>query len=273
MAMADLAAELTLVSIGYNSEGVIANHFDSFLCSGSSQTSSRPRWLFVDNASTDRSDDILKGYQGKVEHIKNSDNLGFGAACNIGIHAATSRYVLILNPDTELSESAVISLLEEMKKHGAGIVGPKLKPSDKTGVHPVSWLVGAVLLLDKQKMDAVGYFDEDFFLYEEDVDICKRANDAGLKVLHCHDISIPHVGGGSTERNKSVNYFIHFHKGRSYVIFNRKHGVGDKKLEQYLRKNKRRRLLALLSFGVNRFKRAQAKLDGAYSVLKAESSL
>jgi N-acetylglucosaminyl-diphospho-decaprenol L-rhamnosyltransferase len=261
--MQDLATELTLVTITYNSAEVLGAHIESLRASASSVL---PRWLIVDNASTDQTDKILKQYGSDVELIKNSENAGFGGACNIGIAASKTRYVAVLNPDTELSELAFQQLLAELKTHDAAIAGPALEPADDKNVGAVSWLVGAVLLFDTEKMNPIGYFDERFFLYEEDVDICKCANDAGLKVIHCRNVSIPHVGAGSTIRTKVVNEFIHFHKGRSFVLYAEKHGLPSRIVKTYIRKNRKRVLIALLTFGLPRYVRARAKLRGVRSV-------
>jgi GT2 family glycosyltransferase len=260
-----LAEELTLVTVAYNSAEVLGGHIDSLRNTANAPL---PRWLIVDNASTDETDRILSKYGQDIELIKNTENLGFGGACNIGIAASKTRYVLILNPDTELSESALQQLLVELKSQDAAIAGPALEPSENHDVEPVAWLVGAVLLFDTEKMNAVGYFDERFFLYEEDVDICKCANDAGLKVIHCRNVSIPHVGGGSTIRSKKVNQFIHFHKGRSYVLYAKKHGLSDEHIHRYIKKNKKRCWVALFSFGGRRYRRAKAKIQGAMSALE-----
>lgn len=261
--MQDLLNELTLVTVTYNSAEVLSAHIASLRDTSSV---AMPRWIVVDNASTDGTDAIVFANNDCVEMLKSEKNLGFGAACNLGINASTTRYVMVLNPDTQLSEAAVNQLLAELKSHGAAIAGPALDPEDDKTIVSVPWLVGAVLLFDTQLMNPVGYFDEQFFLYEEDVDICKCANDAGLQVIHCRNVSIPHVGGGSTVRTKTVNKFIHFHKGRSYVLYAKKHGLGSEHIERYVRKNKKRMLIALISFGVNRYVRAKSKLDGVRSV-------
>jgi N-acetylglucosaminyl-diphospho-decaprenol L-rhamnosyltransferase len=262
--MQDLAKELTLVTVTYNSASVLAAHIDSLRDTADSPL---PQWLIVDNASTDETDTLLRGYARDVELIKNPKNIGFGSACNIGIAASTTRYVLILNPDTELSESAIQQLLAELKTHDAAIAGPALERAADQSIEAVAWLVGAVLLFDKEKMDPIGYFDEQFFLYREDVDICKCANDAGLKVMHCRNVSIPHVGAGSTERTSTVNEFIHFHKGRSFVLYARKHNLPPSVVEKYIGDNRRRKFIALLTFGRGRYLRARAKLKGVASVL------
>jgi GT2 family glycosyltransferase len=262
--MQDLSKELTLVTVTYNSAEVLPGHIDSMR---NAATGPLPRWLIVDNASSDQSGVLLQKYGKDVELIKNPDNLGFGAACNIGIAASTTRYVMILNPDTQLSEAAVQQLLAELKAQDATIAGPALDPTDDKRTEPVDWLVGAVMLFDTEKMNAVGYFDEQFFLYEEDVDICKRANDAGLKVIHCRKVSIPHVGGGSTVRSKVVNEFIHYHKGRSYALYAIKHGLGQRHIDIYIAKNSRRAKIAKITFGRARYLRAKAKLQGVDSVI------
>jgi N-acetylglucosaminyl-diphospho-decaprenol L-rhamnosyltransferase len=262
--MQDLLNELTLVTITYNSAEVLPAHIASLRNSASAAL---PRWIVVDNASTDATDVIIEANSDCVEMLKSSENVGFGRACNLGIQASNTRYVMVLNPDTELSELAIDQLLTELKNCCAAIAGPALEHEKDQSVISVPWLVGAGLLFDTQLMNPVGYFDEQFFLYEEDKDICKCANDAGLNVIHCRNVSIPHVGGGSTLRTKTVNQFIHFHKGRSYVLYARKHGLGDKHIQAYLKKNEKRRLIALLTFGGRRYRRAQAKLEGVKSVI------
>lgn len=260
--MQDLREQLTFVTVGYNSATVLSSHIESYCRSA---TEAVPRWLVVDNASTDGTAKLLQNYP-EVELLQNDENLGFGAACNRGIAAADTRYVLVLNPDTELSEAGVRDLLAELQRREAAIAGPALQPEANSDVEEVNWLIGAVLLMDTALMNEVGYFDERFFLYEEDKDICKCAKDAGLKVIHCRNVSIPHVGGGSTERSKAVNEFIHFHRGRSYVLYAQKHGLGQAAIDRFVAANRRRCLVALATFGVRRYRRAKAKLEGVKSV-------
>jgi N-acetylglucosaminyl-diphospho-decaprenol L-rhamnosyltransferase len=262
--MTSLADELTLVTIGYNSANVIPSHIDSMVRSASSPL---PRWIYVDNASTDATDSLLASYGNYIELIKNPENLGFGSACNIGIQAAKTRFVLILNPDTQLSEKDVQILLDKAKEMKAAIAGPATKAEIDNRVEYVSSLSGAAMLFDKSLMDEVGYFDERFFLYREDVDICKRACDAGKHVLYVGSARIAHVGGGSTDRNIEVLKFVNYHKGRSYILFARKHGFSQEKIDKYLKKNRWRMFVGLITFGRKRYLRAKSKLAGAASVL------
>ena len=260
--MEDLASQLTLVTVSYNSAEVLGPHIQSLL--GTAKTP-LPRWIVVDNASSDGTADHLKRYAGVIELLQSPENVGFGGACNLGIAATTTRYVLVLNPDTELSEAALQNLLVEVKAHAAAIAGPSLKRDIENKVDDVGWLVGAALLMDRELMGEVGYFDERFFLYKEDVDLCKRANDHGLRVIHCKGVSIPHVGGGSTARTKEVNEFINYHKGRSYALYAQKHNLAPSVMRRYVSKNRRRLLISLLTFGRSRYTRAKAKLDGVKS--------
>jgi N-acetylglucosaminyl-diphospho-decaprenol L-rhamnosyltransferase len=260
--MSSLCNEVTLVTVSYNSAEVLPNHIASLR---NSTDNKLPRWIIVDNASTDNTDALLAD-SNDIEQFKCKDNLGFGAACNVGIDASNTPYVLVLNPDTELSYDAIAALLAEMKKTGAAVAGPALEVEEKQITEEVSWIVGAVMLFDKTLMAPIGYFDERFFLYREDVDLCKRVRDAGLKVIHCKGINIPHVGGGSTPRSKKLLKFVNFHKGRSYALFALKHKRGAEVIDLYVKKNRRRMLFACFSFGAARYVRAKAKLDGVASV-------
>lgn len=258
--------QLTLVTIAYNSGAVLPAHIDSLL--STLDGAALPRWIIVDNDSGDGSRDMLATRYPNVEVLKSGTNVGFGAACNLGIQASDTPYVVVLNPDTQLSALALSQLLEELITRKAAIVGPALDPLPDSEVRPVDWLVGAVMLFDKAQMDPLGYFDEQFFLYEEDVDICKRANDAGMAVLQCRNISIPHVGGGSTASAPGIIYFLNYHKGRSYALYAQKHNSASSVMKSYVKKNRRRLLISLLTFGRSRYIRAKAKLDGVKSVLK-----
>lgn len=256
--------QLTLVTISYNSGEVLPAHIDSLL--STFDGSVLPRWIIVDNDSGDGSRDMLATRYPGVEVLRSNTNVGFGAACNLGIQASDTPYVVVLNPDTQLSAQALSQLLEELIARKAAVVGPALDPVGDTDVRPVDWLVGAVMLFDKAQMASIGYFDEKFFLYEEDVDICKRVNDAGLAVLQCRNISIPHVGGGSTASAPGIIYFLNYHKGRSYALYAQKHNSAPAVMQKYVSKNRRRLLVSLLTFGRSRYIRAKAKLDGVRSL-------
>jgi N-acetylglucosaminyl-diphospho-decaprenol L-rhamnosyltransferase len=66
------------------------------------------------------------------------------------------------------------------------------------------------------------------------VNICKRVNDAGLAVLQCCNISIPHAGGGSTASAPGIIYFLNYHKSRSYAVYAEKYNSVSSVIQSYV---------------------------------------
>ena len=186
--------------------------------------------IVVDNASTDKSQELLLNLKSQISNLKiilNERNLGFAGGCNTGIKKARGKYILILNPDIVVLENSIEKLYQFMEENkNVGIAGPKLLNPDKTiqpscyrypvwyipilrrtflgnfswakkkldyylmtdfnhlEIKEVDWLLGACLMLRKEMIDQIGLFDERFFLYFEDVDLCRRAKMAGWKVVY-----------------------------------------------------------------------------------------
>lgn len=188
----------------------------------------------VDNASTDGSFNKIKEKFPNYHFIENSENLGFGKAHNLVLKQSKTEYILILNPDTEIKEGAlsyIINFLEENPDVGAasskvlldngkldwashrGFPTPlaaflyyvlgndslyHLTKKDLTKTHEVDAISGAFFLTRKSVLEKVGFFDEDFFMYGEDLDLCYRIKEAGLKVVYIPEVSIIHHKGISS---------------------------------------------------------------------------
>jgi GT2 family glycosyltransferase len=84
----------------------------------------------------------------------------------------------------------------------------------------VDWIDGACLMLRRAALDEVGLFDERFFMYSEDEDLCFRLRDRGWLVCHCGDGTVVHYGGASSRLNK-IEMLYHFY--RSQMLFLSKH--------------------------------------------------
>ena len=91
-----------------------------------------------------------------------------------------------------------------------------------TKTHEVDSVVGAFMLMRRSVLEKVGYFDEDYFLYGEDIDLCFRVKKAGFKVMYVPQVKIKHVKGissgikkhsqarsfaGESTKNLALNYF------------------------------------------------------------------
>lgn len=211
--------------------------------------------VLVDNASTDGSAEMVTREFPQVRLIHNSVNLGFARANNQGLRASQERYVLFLNSDTCVPQFALARLVGFMEEHlDAGACSPRLARRDGSpqpfafGDDPtpgyllarglariflhralhnwetcvlqsVAWVSGASLLVRRAALDQVGGFDEKFFMYFEDNDLCLRLRRAGWTVYYNPQVSITHLGGASLTQNQerfkyydaSLRYFYAKH--------------------------------------------------------------
>jgi N-acetylglucosaminyl-diphospho-decaprenol L-rhamnosyltransferase len=181
--------------------------------------------VVLDNASEDGSAAAVRERFPDVRVLAQEFRAGFGANHNTVIRATTSRYVYVLNEDTTADDWAFARLLGYLDAHPrVAAVGPKLIYPDgrrqdsawrfptplvsalglvtlgKAGVkqshgdraRPVDWVTGAALLLRREALDRVGLFDEDFFLYSEEVDLQFRLRRAGWEVHFLPETTVVH---------------------------------------------------------------------------------
>jgi len=193
--------------------------------------------IVVDNNSSDGSCHMVKTLFPEVTLIENKENLGFSKGNNIGVAMAKGEYLCILNPDTVVAEDTFTKLLEFAdKKEHLGIVGCRLMngggmylPESKRNIPTVKVslkkilgspdqyyanhlaeeeqgeveiLVGAFMLVKKSIYDAVGGFDEDYFMYGEDIDLSYKVLKAGYKNYYYGHTTVIHFKGESTLRDK-----------------------------------------------------------------------
>ena len=176
--------------------------------------------IVADNASVDHSVALVRNSFPDVLLIQNSENLGFAIANNRALKLASGKFVLFLNPDTEFIEefdSKIFSLFED---ESVGVVGCKLLNSDFTlqasaarfpsplvslfGWHalrfakqansPVSvdWIMGAFMILRYTTAEELSGFDDRYFMYSEDMDLCFRLKRQGKKTIYYPEFSIVH---------------------------------------------------------------------------------
>ena len=223
--------------------------------------------IVVDNNSTDGSRSYFKNRFEPVTFLWQKENVGFSRANNLGLHYASGKYVLFLNPDTIVAEDAFekcVSYFENdasigavgvkmvdgtgsfLKESKRGFPGPLtslykisgfstlfprsavfaryyLGDKDENTTQEVDVLAGAYLMVRKKVLDETGSFDEDFFMYGEDIDLSYRIQTAGYRNIYIAETSIIHFKGESTKIG-SMNYLKLFYGAMS--LFVRKHYSG-----------------------------------------------
>lgn len=232
--------ELGIIIVNYNTRELLDN------CLSSIFKADHPKGglqvIVVDNGSEDDSMDMVAKEYPSVVVIKNSANLGFAKANNIGVGALDARYVLFLNSDTVIKRYSLVKPLKYLKTHpkvgaitiklllkdgsidydnhrgfptpwasAANFLGlAKLFPKstffnayhlgfqklDK--IHKIPVASGSFLMMPTKVFKDIGMWDETFFYYGEDIDLCYRLNEAGYSIIYYPKVTTLHLRGASS---------------------------------------------------------------------------
>ena len=241
--------------------------------------------IVIDNNSKDDSCMMVKEKFPSVVVIENTSNIGFSKANNQAIKVAKGAYVCILNPDTVVPEDGFIKVLDFAEtKSNLGIIGCRLVdgagkflPESKRnipvvsiaikkilgsskyyyanhvsdhGVGKVDVLVGAFMLIKREVYNLLGGFDEEYFMYGEDIDLSYKSLKSGYDNYYYGDVSVIHYKGESTRKDEvylrrfygamQIFYNKHFKKNSLFdfliylgikwmVLFNSAHKITPKK--------------------------------------------
>jgi GT2 family glycosyltransferase len=250
--------DCAVVIVNYNAGPLLQEAARSALAEGACEV------VVVDNASVDGSaDDLIAVLKDEnVRLIRNSENRGFAAGCNVGVRATGASAVLFLNPDCRLEHGALAKLFEVLNSAAdIGMVGPLLLnpdgseqrggrrkiptpmagfakgfrlnflgrilpttfgdfnqhgdpiPAAATQVEAIS---GGAMMVKRQAIDAVGLWDEGYFLHVEDIDYCKRFAIGGWRILFVPGARAVHVQGVSS---RARPWFVEWHKHQGMVRF------------------------------------------------------
>lgn len=220
--------------------------------------------IVVDNKSDDPAIFELENKYTKFLFIHNKVNGGFSNGCNLGAKSAKGRFFLFLNPDTVAKESAVEKLMATAEKNADyGIVScsqinengkesvacgqfpslfnltgfqravfrsEKTKAGNQDNILFPDWISGSVLLMRRETFLKLNGFDEDFWMYYEDVDLCRRVRNNNLSVVFCGNISIEHNHGGSSRINLKTASLTKTEVHISRHLYISKHKTGSEKL-------------------------------------------
>jgi len=195
----------------------------------------------VENSDNrDHKDTIEKEFK-NVKCILTRKNLGYGIANNVGLKEANTKYVLILNPDTELFPSTLENFLIVAKQYpDFAIIGPNIKEDKKEyflqneeknkdlnylDVKETNEVKGYAMFLNISQFKEIGFFDENIFIYLEEIDLCKRVTKKNKKIYQCSNIFVYHEGGKSHEIsvNDEMELSRNWHWMWSSFYFNKKY--------------------------------------------------
>lgn len=268
---------LSVVIVAYKSRDEIT----ACLSSIPLQIAGRPTEVtVVDNSPGDGTDAIVRNQFRRVHYLPSPRNLGFGCANNLGYRKSTGEFVLFLNPDTVVTEEALLHCLARLQQDDRiGLISPRLVlanggmdlacrrsiptlwdgfcrasglaaafpglavfagynlthlPID--GTYDVGAINGAFMLASRQVLQAVAegadrtaVFDENFFMYGDDLDLCIRVTRAGWKIVYDGSVAITHLKGVSVAKdydrmshaifdaNRDV-YLKHFNPAGSPIV-------------------------------------------------------
>ena len=229
--------ELSVIIVNWNMKEYLLRCLKSLF---QSEKSGSWEVIVVDNGSRDGSVGEAGRLFPNILLIANAENFGFARATNQGISQSSGRYVLLLNPDTEVKGRAVERLVDFMESHpDAGIAGGQLlngdgskqnsianfpslmtelfnksllrrlfpgrfpgKESHYSAPIEVDSVIGACLIARREAVGRVGTLDEDYFLFLEETDWCYRMKEAGWKVYHVPGTEVIHYQGKGAETRK-----------------------------------------------------------------------
>lgn len=219
--------------------------------------------VVVDNASRDDSIAAVQARHGtdrRLRLLTLPRNLGFAAAANAGARATTAAVLAIVNPDCRLEPEALEHLLEQLRQHpDTGVLGALMVYPDgrlqaaslrrdptpartlrhlcarpgagievpiptEPGLIEVEASSGALMLLPRACFEALGGFDEGYFLHVEDLDLCRRARAAGWRVRVDTRIRVLHHKGSSSRRTPLA---VEWYKTRGMLRYFRKFDAAD----------------------------------------------
>jgi len=239
--------DLSIVIITYNGREITLQTLRSYVEAIAADPDHTYEIIVVDNASRDGVDAAIATHHPEVQLIRNAQNLGFAKAGNIGFAASTGRYLLFSNPDIQVDERTLPTLIDLMDcDPDVGACTPYLElvqtgeldwgahrgfptpwaaltymtrlaqltrwsrplsrvfgqyhllDRDLNAAHEVDAIKGGFFVARREAFEAAGQWDEDYFMYAEDIDLCYQLKDKGYKVMFYPEAHALHYHGATT---------------------------------------------------------------------------
>lgn len=245
--------DLSIIIVSWNVADLLAACLDSIL--NNTPDGLAVEIIVVDSASSDDTVARVQEHYPQIKLLPQAENLGFTRCNNIGLAASTGRYVMLLNPDTEILDNALALMVHYLDENSdVGLIGPRTLNADgstqstrrrfpslpvlfleSTWLQPfapksllnayymtdapddatfdIDWAQGSALMARRAVYEQIGGLDEGYIMYSEEVDWCKRARDAGWRVVYLGAARIIHHGGQSSQQVAARSH-IHFQQSK-----------------------------------------------------------
>lgn len=223
--------ELSIIIVNYNGKKYLKDCLDSIYEKCSKMDF---EIVVIDNNSSDDSIGFIKANYNEVILIESQENFGFAKGNNKAVKYANGEYILLLNNDTVLLDDIAPAINALKKNENVGAVGIKMLDGNKNyslsvgnfpnpfslvrfsifqkkeadfvsgnfreSTYNVDWITGAFLLTKKEYWSSINGLDEDYFMYVEDVDFCKKIQNLDKQIVFLPTVSYVHYVGFNPKR-------------------------------------------------------------------------
>ena len=193
--------ELTVIIVTFKSETRVINCLKSI--------SKNISVIVVENSNDKKFKSRIEENFNNVNCILTGENKGYAAANNIGLKLVKTKYALVLNPDTILNSQAIQNFLNTVNKvQDFWLIGPAVNQMvdfdfKKKNLIEVNNIKGFAIFFNISKFNQ-NFFDENFFLYFEEIDLCKRVKNNNGKIYLDNSIIISHDGANSVHNSNII---------------------------------------------------------------------
>ena len=238
--MSKIYNEITIITVLYNSSEIVESFFDSL---------KNFKIIVVDNGKNEKILERIKNFK-NIQVISKNKNLGYGRAINFAFDNVSTNFFLVLNPDLSIDVSSIENMLNTLNQYNdCGIVAPITLPDkDFYGAFPernlknvdssnaiksrelllnseiegelcVDVAKGCALLISAKHYENIGKFDEKYFLFWEEIDICKKLRSKKTSVIVTPKSKAQHNQGKSSKSNIRNFLIKTFHNEYSPLIY------------------------------------------------------
>jgi len=214
-------SDLTFIIVTFKSEHIIRDCL--------SDIPEKCKKIIVENSSNKHFYEELEKEAPNLKVFNMTENCGFGKANNFGILNSNTDYLFLINPDTKISKLEIDKIIKIIENVDFAIAAPQIVEKHKVYKQNqenkdyvfVNEVPGMAMLLNKKKfLDT--FFDENFFLYLEEIDLCKRVKDRGENIIEVN-VEVSHLGNQSHNNTFEIEISRNWHWMWSKFYYSKKH--------------------------------------------------